>query len=110
MKNIWPATKIKINAQHTPGPWYVGENRPTGYAHILAPAMERGGPVKIICDMQTYASNHNEDANLIAAAPELLEALEYALKQIEDCAPELVNTQKVLRAAIAKAKGNTVSA
>lgn len=62
------------NAKHTPGPWRVGD---AGHA-VFGPkdsGMYPNAPVTVV---QKIVSPAN--ARLIAAAPELLEALEVALK------------------------------
>ena len=58
---------------HTPGPWFLGEYR---RHQIWAWFGDESQPIG-----QTYASSPNAGANarLIAAAPELLEACEWAL-------------------------------
>lgn len=101
--------------KHTPGPWHTGEGQanrivyaPNGYA---------------ICDTKVfhcYSTTHEDKANarLIAAAPDLLEALE-AIQAYADVAlakPELFGGIEAVRnlrgpafddarAAIAKATG-----
>jgi hypothetical protein len=99
-------------AQHTPGPWevfpaYTGTSRfPVGINHgdgsssIFAEVNGRGG-----VDGQNMA-----DARLIAAAPDLLAALQRALPLIEKCERESGSGlgelyAKAARVAIAKAEG-----
>jgi hypothetical protein len=62
-----------MNTQHTPAPWHIGESNPwlvyaaDGYA---------------VADTRTYHGRHADtkaDARLIAAAPEMLHALQYQL-------------------------------
>lgn len=90
------------DATHTPGPWTVSQ--PSGN-YIDAST----GSVAAL----TYGA-FKADADLIAAAPDLLVALEYLLEQtigqdqqygIELSEGEAIAEQKAL-AAIAKAKGN----
>lgn len=82
-------------SKHTPGPWAI-----TGDNGLTCTVGSLGTPVaKVLC------GNSLADARLIAAAPELLEALntwlaQYSAEEYEDC-PEVVQT----RAAIAKATG-----
>lgn len=59
------------NYKHTPGPWEV-----KGYGSGIFPS---GGNHPIVCSMTTpsgFISNHEANSKLIAAAPELLEALQ----------------------------------
>ena len=89
--------------KHTPGPWrYEG-------AEVWATAPMRfnlttaGTPmIATLCKHEDADGRFPVEANarLIAAAPELLEALEYAIKQV----PELA-TVPGIAAAIAKATG-----
>ena len=86
-----------MSAKHTPGPWVL---HPTA----LHPAVRSVGTAETgprrICTVGTMNGNPVDKANarLIAAAPELLEALKYAIKQV----PEL-GTVPGISAAIAKA-------
>lgn len=93
-----------MSAQHTPGPWVVaGPDAASGPGYV----MTRGG---------TYVAkpliNYDANARLIAAAPELLEALEGLLSFAEDVeAKALVGDEgclwpvEIARFAIAKARG-----
>ena len=69
-----------MNTKHTPGPWQ--EFGPG------SPAIYGGDPVRRICvlDRQTGAPMDEcyANARLIAAAPALADALQWALEQIED--------------------------
>lgn len=83
--------------QHTPGPWHVTDNHPQRCVlHI-----------RTADDLET-ASVYNlrekweEDARLIAAAPQMLEAL----KLISNAGGELEWYQPIARSAIAAATGN----
>lgn len=60
-----PACKTRSAAQHTPGPWFIGKNNPLHQTDVLD---ERG-------DLIARVASNVEDANLIAAAPDLLESL-----------------------------------
>ena len=66
---------------------------------------------EVICDMRFIGGAANEDnAHLVAAAPELLEALEKSMNFIANTESEIGDTLEcgdMARAAIAKAKGKT---
>ncbi|MEA3250181.1 MAG: hypothetical protein U9Q35_01155 [Pseudomonadota bacterium] len=92
----------------TPGPWR--QVTGVGYCAIRTNA-------GVIADIRFVDRQYNPfDANLIAAAPELFEALEYALPYLRACAPSPrdginqdgsvdVNCVDRALAAIAKARG-----
>ena len=89
-------------AKHTPGPW-------TQLDGMWV--VGHGG--RTVCTMAEAKTNNDEmepNARLIAAAPELLEALEAVTvaAKIEglDAKPGWENLLESTRAAIAKAKGN----
>lgn len=89
--------------KHTPGPWSVGEitnpNKLVKSALILSPA---GGVIATASNITTAGTLSN--AALIAAAPEMLDALEFILDtwHMDDHSKELA------KSAIRKAKGETV--
>lgn len=62
-------------SKHTPGPW---ESR-KGEAHDVVE--EKGG--RLVCFIASSNPNGNADRYLIAAAPELLEALQAAMRFID---------------------------
>ena len=87
--------------QHTPGPWQCSA-RPSGpWWHI-------GAGNQSVCTVHAcskkhtpvYAAMFKANADLIAAAPDLLRALQYAVEQV----PELA-TVPGIAAAMAKATG-----
>mgnify|MGYP000882387027 CR=1 FL=1 len=68
---------------HTPGPWIVADIHPERACLSVAPE----GKNPLCEDVATvYASNENADADarLIAAAPELLEALMFIVEQVSN--------------------------
>ena len=89
-------------SKHTPGPW-IFEERVAGF-DILAP--ESVYYVAEYLGVDCGVIDNIADAYLIAAAPELLEALELVVSFVD--AGEgtwTVEEQQKARAAIAKAKG-----
>ena len=90
--------------KHTPGPWSVVANG--GHSYTI-----RGSRNEAICDTSIWLHSdpHSEsraNAHLIAAAPDLLEALEDLLT-ICDGDPDEPDEIGWARAAIAKAKGES---
>ena len=87
--------------KHTPGPWGIEENEMLG-RDIVADGLKA-----VICT-QVY---NPADASLIAAAPDMLEALEHAEKFVssfeldQDYTDGQVETINAIRTAIAKATG-----
>lgn len=102
-------------SKHTPGPWQVCGTRHTGDLKIGRDArLHMVGPdgdavAAVFFDMKT--GRGFRDARLIAAAPELLQALKGLLADIEDyqrinnLGGENNHWQVISRAAIAKAEG-----
>lgn len=96
--------------KHTPGPWeyrpamnYIGYAIfPIGTLPSLA-ACERYGEVMTVTCFN-FPSNTEANARLIAAAPELLEALELILDYLEACAESNYIIEMVEKA-ISKARG-----
>ena len=70
------------NAQHTPGPWVMDDAQPGDlFRHVLH---GNGDSFGYICRISTNGNaNADADARLIAAAPELLEALQRLSAQCE---------------------------
>ena len=93
-----------MRAEHTPGPWFVN-----GPWHIQADT-KTAIPV-IVAQITPLRSGDNEEreanARLIAAAPELLEALEEALEVLRVNGLDPLG-QDNIRAIVAKAKGATL--
>lgn len=90
-----------IRANHTPAPWHV-------YGYEIGTAPDE--TIAVVCALSGNDGDSEEDANarLIAAAPELLAALETLLWQVErtdDLPEEVEEMLSDARAAIAKAKG-----
>ena len=85
-----------MSTQHTPGPWVIRKN--DAYEEYWVQLEHYTvGPASIVFS--------KADADLIAAAPELLEALEDAAASLEDSGK--YEAAGMARAAIAKATGET---
>ena len=90
-------------AKFTPGPW-----------NVLNPDQVRGLKGEFVADCLCHARRKDTDsanAALIAAAPDLLAALEHTFAALEDARPRLgeqhhyADAIHTARAAIARAKG-----
>ncbi len=100
---------------HTPGPWILETVQTSvGWCHKIGPFPWKNGKENHACVYDDYASGHNgtpeliANARLIAASPELLEALEASLDYIERLTYGGTDGLALIdkaRAAIAKAKG-----
>lgn len=92
-------------AKHTPGPWSQTKNTPS-----LIEAIHHGEMTTIAQALEPEGSASIPDkwanARLIAAAPELLEALEAALRGLTHDSHPMAQSIRIknARAAIAKAK------
>lgn len=103
-------------ANHTPGPWRVRETDPNAFGFCRVEA-EHQNRLLFVCN-QTRENATDADimlanSRLIAAAPELLEALEWLSSYVSDCedphdatGDQLHRLQLKASAAIKKAKGN----
>lgn len=99
-----------MNSKHTPGPWkYDFQSVDREWAIVT-------NPYGLIVANVNADSRQTANARLIAAAPDLLEALEQIMPSIEDndsiTASQIrhvyADALNAARAAIAKAKGTTV--
>ena len=84
-------------SKHTPGPWAIRQEK-EGWCRIYAPKDYYVGG-----EIAHYVSNAN--ANLIAAAPELLEALQYLANVCPAIDAQGEEAHQRARAAIKKATG-----
>lgn len=115
-KNDVPVTDAvashQIKAAHTPGPWKIDRGHASGFARGISAATRN------IVNFNGLASPTAEEsqanANLIAAAPELLEALaefvriedEDATGLLAECGSDVVLAIEKARAALSKARGH----
>ena len=81
---------------HTPGPWKFGYTDNLEYPIII------GADDEVVCVMRGWVSI--KDGNLLAMAPEMLEALKL-IANAENSALDLAYCKGIARAAIAKATG-----
>ena len=109
-----------MTTEHTPGPWLYRPKEYDDWGIVRASERCEFGFQRVICKANYVASpeeltQHRVDgtdpaeanARLIAAAPELLEALENLTDNITAAFPSMENLGPIItaRAAIAKAKG-----
>ncbi len=92
--------------RHTPGPWEIDDADEWGYIKIL----HLSGTGDEGAEGHVAITNHEPDAHLIAAAPELLVALKWALAAMDRGDGVLEYTGDIAdgeraKAAIAKAEG-----
>jgi hypothetical protein len=92
--------------KHTPGPWTVDENYTDGL-RIRGNLSHRKHDAVEEVVAKVYGPRENPDARLIAAAPELLEALKLAIAFFERHAktPAEIKTRDAMIDAVAKATG-----
>lgn len=100
---------------HTPGPWAIRTESMAGdilnnHAAIDAPTHYCFAQVVWKMEYQSSSPEREANARLIAAAPEMLEALKAMLPENnvadEHCRPDFTTCEKA-RAAIAKAEGRS---
>jgi hypothetical protein len=107
------------NTNHTPGPWVINtcnENGPSldsFYLSTTAKTWDGNEEDRIVCRFPTGTGQFSDmgrenlaNARLISSAPDLLDALDWALRQIEDdLDPDHQGAFNAALAALAKAKG-----
>ena len=95
------------DTKHTPGPWH--RNIPPARKYTTIFAGRNTHVARLAVDDLTTDTELEANANLIAAAPDLLEALELAEAIIERFKlPEMLEgSADVIRVAIAKARGQS---
>lgn len=86
-------------SEHTPGPWRVARGSQSGVYHILGADLHEVAQI-----WGTFAAAHSaEDAHLIAAAPDMLAALEAVAEHFEGTDAPL---GALAEAAIRKSRGD----
>jgi len=76
-------TQQKAEIKHTPGPWTIGRDcLPGGPSFMAIHSSDRAATA--ICSMRVNVPEVAANARLIAAAPDLLAALDYLLAQTVD--------------------------
>jgi len=92
-------------SKHTPGPWEIKRHFDPGYKFISAQKHTALAQVVWRMEDEDRSPVCEANAHLIAAAPELLEALQNLLKVHEGEGGTQHHAGDMARAAIAKAKG-----
>lgn len=90
-----------MTINHTPGPWVIGRSR---RGHDVVMVDTASGTA--ICDVYGDSDDRPANARLIAAAPDLLEALETLYRAVCIADADLRPGEELAREAIAKAKGD----
>jgi hypothetical protein len=90
---------------HTPGPWKIERHYDPGYKNISAQKHTALAQVVWCMEDEDRSPECEANAHLIAAAPELLDALENLLKVHEGEGGTQHHAGDMARAAIAKATG-----
>lgn len=88
-------------SKHTPGPWVESQT----YSNKRFVAVKTASGLQAIAEIQSKPEHVNHDSRLIAAAPELLEALKVALIANELTTGLTEPELDQVRHAIAKAEG-----
>jgi hypothetical protein len=88
--------------KHTPGPWKISKDGTAGMSHEIR--------AEFVTVARTYSSAKecNDNARLIAAAPELLQALKWTIGALESECGDKLHCSALYQdalAAIAKAEG-----
>lgn len=97
-------------SQHTPGPWRLYKRRPSAYGQLTTTLQSNDGRMNI-ARLELRSEQDRANADLIAAAPELLEALKMARGYVREhgsscgCPPAIENDIRRIDAAIQKAEG-----
>lgn len=88
---------------HTPGPWTAGRAIPED--NVVSRIVRAGDDhIALVMDLEDAAQEAADNARLIAAAPDLLAALQWALSQIEDSLdPDHQAALESARAVVARA-------
>ena len=100
-------TTNETTVQHTPGPWHIGM-KPGPM--VYGPSGEQAADLR--CGAMLPSDEARANLRLIAAAPELLAALEAIEAWVPSAAPDepggmsIMDAIDIARAAIAQAKGN----
>lgn len=96
--------------KHTPGPWNVNTTKVDGAIVRWHIASDKHGSVYPVCEhvieCEPSGAEQLANASLIAAAPELLVALEQALEQAIFPGVTISDAYNNARAAVAKATGS----
>ena len=97
----------KAMSKHTPGPWFAIRN--DHYWEVNIEDCRYAPSVANTCDTEVREGSYIAEANarLIAAAPDLLEALELADAVLRGANMNMVVVEAKVKAAIATAKGES---
>ncbi len=72
--------EIRERVQHTPGPWLVGSSEDADYMGDMSLGglyvQQTTGCNSVICELDRITENRHANARLIAAAPDMFQALQ----------------------------------
>ena len=94
-------------SRHTPGPWVIARMSHS-QIYVTQPQDRPDRTPGYYAEVRRFTPNHDEveaNARLIAAAPDLLEALEDVVKQVLGAEADMWLDIKQARVAIARVKG-----
>nr|WP_144347358.1 hypothetical protein [Pandoraea pnomenusa] len=103
-----------MSEKHTPGPWSISKAKHMGGEYVVATlAHDRGDRALVVHAQHGDQSQDDENAHLIAAAPELVEALNhierkldfYLKHQTEIPVKEVLGMWDIAYAALKKSQG-----
>ena len=95
-------------AGHTPGPWHIEGRRGDAYWLSAGINAHRDGPETYVGLFDPEPENAEANARLIAAAPDLLEALKACVVDLDDSGqPSAGAALEAAANAIAKAEGRS---
>jgi hypothetical protein len=104
---VWRKDEVMSEQKHTPGPWVARKVGGQGFPGQVGYAIDYNADQEQVVDF-VY---EEADALLIAAAPDLLAALKYALDALAHCAADKgyqgmqSKAARIANAAIAKSGG-----
>lgn len=93
-----------MTTKHTPGPWHVRYDTNSALEEHSPPMVSSISGNVPVCEIYSVAAYH-ANAHLIAAAPDMLEALEECVEAFAALGIDATLPVLHARAAIAKAKG-----
>lgn len=98
---------MQNGSKHTPGPWHAEPYVTTMKESVYAVFCERADPDGVFIGTAGSQPESKANAQLIAAAPDLLNACKLVLRGIGDGSVDVFDVETALQTAIAKAEGRS---